>query len=89
MTDHAAEARTALKEARRLRRGDWDDAAALAFAEAQVEATLAVLESQETANLIAFWGALGPGTSRKKDVGMAVFARLGLTPTTPNQEQPS
>lgn len=83
MTDHAAEARRLLTQ-----ETPAEDIAEV-LAAAQVHATLALAEAQETANLIAFWGALGPGTSRKKDVGMAVFARLGLTPTTPNQEQPS
>lgn len=87
MTDHAAEARRLVHDADNAGpKADRDDIRTV-LAIAQVHATLALVEAQETANLIAFWGALSPGTSRKKDVGMAVFARLGLTPTTPNQEQ--
>lgn len=95
MTDHAAEARRLLD----LPTPAEADIVVLDLAEAQVHATLALVEQQRTANLIAqraYLVGLVNGTGRSLSqlakeefsaIEVEVDARLGLTPTTPNQEQ--
>lgn len=89
MTDHAAEARRILDAPGIVTR---DNEARQNAAEAQVHATLALAEEQRTANLIAYL-SVGPApTTLDGRLGQArirheIAARLGLTPTTPNQEQ--
>lgn len=84
MTDHAATAMSYLEATVIDTYGDHDRKAAIA----QVHATIALVEEQRTANLIA-WLAFQMSTKRGIDHDMAdqIAASLGLTPTTPNQEQ--
>lgn len=87
MTDHAAEARRILEAPGLVTR---DDEARQNAAEAQVHATLALADEQRTANLlalVAFRASKGTTTGLDSEALLSVFARLGLTPTTPNQEQ--
>lgn len=92
MTDHAAEAREALIA--------WEETVGEAWREqmlpavAQVHATLALADEQRTANLIAALTAQIPTGGTPVALAEAytslrheIAARLGLTPTTPNQEQ--
>lgn len=73
MTDHAAEAHALIRQS--------DPALA------QVHATLALAEEQRTANLIAFYD-LAPFGTDTEALRADIRTRLGLTPTTPNREQP-
>lgn len=92
MTDHAAEARALVNAATEADPGaDRDDIRTI-LNFAQVHATLALVEEQRTANLIALLTAASKATSvealkQRVAVEDEILARLGLTPTTPNQEQ--
>lgn len=89
MTDHAAEARGWTERAWQRMSGDDPDRPLLRvdvqreqmLSTAQVHATLALADEQRTANLIAWHLEFGGVDSDE------LQARLGLTPTTPNQEQ--
>lgn len=81
MTDHAAEARGDLAWADSYQKGSDVALSTYMAARAQVHATLALAEEQRTANLIALFDM---GAT---DAGPDILARLGLTPTTLNQEQ--
>lgn len=87
MTDHAATAMSYLEATVIDTYGDHDRKAAIA----QVHATLALVEEQRTASLIAFYGLTGPEFDVEdlsyNALRADILARLGLTPTTPNQEQ--
>lgn len=84
MTDHAATAMSYLEATVIDTYGDHDRKAAIA----QVHATLALVEEQRTANLIAAWAQMSPSLRKHRDtLAERVATRLGLTPTTPNQEQ--
>lgn len=97
MTNHAAEARGWTERAWQRMSGDDLDRPLLRvdsqreqmLSTAQVHATLALADEQRTANLIA-WLAMRSTdgiVASDTDVFLDVAARLGLTPTTPNQEQ--
>ena len=88
MTDHAAEARDTLDMWTDVPFPDNDDQerARQYLAEAQVHATLALAEEQRTANLISMF-VVSLGEDRQGALYADILARLGLTPTTPNQEQ--
>lgn len=90
MTDHAAAAQTALDiwSEYPFPSDDQQEIARQHLAEAQVHATLALVEEQRTANLIALTAVehdhyAGPSSGLLE----TIRARLGLTPTTPSQEQ--
>lgn len=87
MIDHAAEARELLGADTPA-----EEAVELLMA-AQVHATLALADEQRTANLIAVLTTERRTPLESADQATAlqgqILARLGLTPTTPNQEQPS
>lgn len=92
MTDHAAEARSHIDLWSDIPFPDDDDQeqARQHLDMAQVHATLALAEEQRTANLlalVAFRASKGTTTGLDSEALLSVFARLGLTPTTPNQEQ--
>lgn len=94
MTDHAAEAREALDAwgivPLPAPGTDEQEVARQSIAVAQVHATLALVEEQRTANLlalVAFRASKGTTTGLDSEALLSVFARLNLTPTTPNQEQ--
>lgn len=92
MTDHAAAAQTALDIWSEYPFPDDDpqEIDRQHLAEAQVHAALALVEAQQTANLIA---ALAAGYHLDFDheaasrIRLLLATRLGLTPTPPNQEQ--
>lgn len=89
MTDHAAEARGDLAWADSYQKGSDVALSTYMATRAQVHATLALADEQRTANQIA-WLALRSAdgiVASDTDVFLDVAARLGLTPTTPNQEQ--
>lgn len=88
MTDHAAEARKIMSAELAVPR---DQVGIFAVQAAQVHATLALAEEQRTANLVAFYGLTGPEFDIEdldySALRVSILTRLGLTPTTPNQEQ--
>lgn len=90
MTDHAGAARARLGwvEEWQSRESDSDATQIANVLAAQVHATLALADEQRTANLIA-WLAFQMSTKRgiSHDTGHEIAVRLGLTPTTLNQEQ--
>lgn len=90
MTDHAATAMSYLEATVIDTYGDDDRKAAIA----QVYATLALVEAQRTANLIAALTAQIPTGGTPVALAEAytslrheIATRLDLTLTTPNQEQ--
>lgn len=90
MTDHAGAARARLGwvEDWQSREGDSDATQISNALSAQVHATLALADEQRTANLIAFVANNAAAlTHEQVEARALVRARLGFTPTTPNQEQ--
>lgn len=87
MTNHAGSARARLGwvEDWQSREGDSDATQIANVLAAQVHATLALADEQRTANLIAL-AVSGTEDSRTRLIPV-VMTRLGLAPTTPNQEQ--
>lgn len=92
MTDHANLARENLDAVHdwQEREGETDASMLTVAIDAQVHATLALVEEQRTANLISL-------ATRGVDIRTPalvsthwhpILVRLGLTLTTPNQEQP-
>lgn len=82
MIDHAARARELLVEANSV----GGAANARQVAEAHVHATLALVEEQRTANLIAAYTSAAFHGSARADLGASLRARLFLNPNT-TQEQ--
>lgn len=85
MTDHAAETAMSYLAATVIdTHGDDDRKVAIA----QVHATLALADELRTANLLAACSTgFRLGREHRDEAWDLVLARLGLTPTTPNQEQ--
>lgn len=84
MTDHAAETAMSYLAATVIdTHGDDDRKVAIA----QVHATLALVEEQRTANLIAaLAGNVVLAHEEHTRLVAEIIARLGLTPTTPGSE---
>lgn len=89
MTDHTAEARARLGwvEDWQSREGDSDATQIANVLAAQVHATLALVEEQRTANLVAALAIhVSAGAGAPEGLAARVDARLGLFPTPPTEE---